>query len=204
MRIIENKMIKKIPKEKKRLIVGATGASGIPILQKCLELIKEEEDYESWLILTKSGELTCKQESCLSVEVIKKLADYCLNPEEIGAEPASGSFKTCGMLVVPCSMKTVAGIRSGYADNLLLRAADVTMKEQRPLVLAARETPMSAIHLRNLYELSMIPGVHIIPPMLTFYQEPENIDEMVYHIAAKLLEPFGIEAKEYKRWNGLS
>lgn len=204
MRIIENKMIKKIPKEKKRLIVGATGASGIPILQKCLELIKEEEDYKSWLILTKSGELTCKQESCLSVEVIKKLADYCLNPEEIGAEPASGSFKTCGMLVVPCSMKTVAGIRSGYADNLLLRAADVTMKEQRPLVLAARETPMSAIHLRNLYELSMIPGVHIIPPMLTFYQKPENIDEMVYHIAAKLLEPFGIEAKEYKRWNGLS
>ena len=204
MRIIENKMIKKMPKEKKRLIVGATGASGIPILQKCLELIKEEEDYESWLILTKSGELTCKQESCLSVEVIKKLADYCLNPEEIGAEPASGSFKTCGMLVVPCSMKTVAGIRSGYADNLLLRAADVTMKEQRPLVLAARETPMSAIHLRNLYELSMIPGVHIIPPMLTFYQKPENIDEMVYHIAAKLLEPFGIEAKEYKRWNGLS
>lgn len=204
MRIIENKMIKKIPKEKKRLIVGATGASGIPILQKCLELIKEEEDYESWLILTKSGELTCKQESCLSVEVIKKLADYCLNPEEIGAEPASGSFKTCGMLVVPCSMKTVAGIRSGYADNLLLRAADVTMKEQRPLVLAARETPMSAMHLRNLYELSMIPGVHIIPPMLTFYQKPENIDEMVYHIAAKLLEPFGIEAKEYKRWNGLS
>ena len=204
MRIIENKMIKKIPKEKKRLIIGATGASGIPILQKCLELIKEEEDYESWLILTKSGELTCKQESCLSVEVIKKLADYCLNPEEIGAEPASGSFKTCGMLVVPCSMKTVAGIRSGYADNLLLRAADVTMKEQRPLVLAARETPMSAIHLRNLYELSMIPGVHIIPPMLTFYQKPENIDEMVYHIAAKLLEPFGIEAKEYKRWNGLS
>lgn len=204
MRIIENKMIKKISKEKKRLIIGATGASGIPILQKCLELIKEEEDYESWLILTKSGELTCKQESCLSVEVIKKLADYCLNPEEIGAEPASGSFKTCGMLVVPCSMKTVAGIRSGYADNLLLRAADVTMKEQRPLVLAARETPMSAIHLRNLYELSMIPGVHIIPPMLTFYQKPENIDEMVYHIAAKLLEPFGIEAKEYKRWNGLS
>ena len=204
MRIIENKMIKKIPKEKKRLIVGATGASGIPVLQKCLELIKEEEDYESWLVLTKSGELTCKQESCLSVEVIKKLADYCLNPEEIGAEPASGSFKTCGMLVVPCSMKTVAGIRSGYADNLLLRAADVTMKEQRPLVLAARETPMSAIHLRNLYDLSMIPGVHIIPPMLTFYQKPENIDEMVYHIAAKLLEPFGIEAKEYKRWNGLS
>ena len=119
MRIIENKMIKKISKEKKRLIIGATGASGIPVLQKCLELIKEEEDYESWLVLTKSGELTCQQESKLSVEEIKKLADYCLEPEEIGAKPASGSFKTCGMLVVPCSMKTVAGIHSeGGRRNL--------------------------------------------------------------------------------------
>ena len=97
MRIIENKMIKKISKEKKRLIIGATGASGIPVLQKCLELIKEEEDYESWLVLTKSGELTCQQESKLSVEEIKKLADYCLEPEEIGSKNASGYFKTCGM-----------------------------------------------------------------------------------------------------------
>lgn len=204
MRIIENKMIKKIPKEKKRLIVGATGASGIPLLLKCLELIREEEDFESWLIMTKSAKVTCEHEINLPAEMVQNLADCSLEPEQIGAEPTSGSFKTCGMLVVPCSMKTVAGIHSGYADNLLLRAADVTLKEQRPLVLAARETPMSAIHLRNLYELSMIPGVHIIPPMLTFYQKPENIDEMVYHIAAKLLEPFGIEAKEYKRWNGLS
>ena len=139
----------------------------------------------------------------MSVEEVKKLADHSLDSEEIGAKPASGSFKTCGMLVVPCSMKTAAGIHSGYTDNLLLRAADVTIKEQRPLVLAARETPMSSIHLRNLYELSMIPGIRIIPPMLTFYHKPENIEEMVYHIAAKLLEPFGIEAKEYRRWNGL-
>lgn len=95
------------------------------------------------------------------------------------------------------------GIHSGYADNLILRAADVTVKEQRTLVLAARETPLSGIHLRNLYELSMLPGVRIIPPMLTFYHKPESIDDMVYHIAAKLLEPFGIEAKEYRRWNGL-
>lgn len=107
------------------------------------------------------------------------------------------------MVIVPCSMKTIAGIHSGYAENLLLRAADVTIKEQRPLVLAARETPLSPIHLRNLQELSMMPGVRIIPPMMTFYHCPESIDEMVYHLAAKLLEPFGIEAKEYRRWTGL-
>ena len=194
---------KKTDKVKKKIIVGASGASGMPLLIKCLELIKEEEDYESWLIMTNSAVLTCEQEARMSVEKVKQLADHSLNPEEIGAKPASGSFKTCGMLVVPCSMKTVAGIHSGYTDNLLLRAADVTIKEQRPLVLAARETPMSSIHLRNLYELSMISGIRIIPPMLTFYQKPENIEEMVYHIAAKLLEPFGIEAKEYRRWNGL-
>lgn len=107
------------------------------------------------------------------------------------------------MLIVPCSMKTIAGINSGYTDNLILRAADVTIKEHRTLVLAARETPLSSIHLRNMHELSKIPCVRIIPPMMTFYNMPENIDDMIYHIAAKLLEPFGIEAKEYRRWKGL-
>ena len=107
------------------------------------------------------------------------------------------------MLIVPCSMKTIAGIHSGYADNLILRAADVTIKEQRTLVLAARETPLSPIHLRNLQELAMIPGVRIIPPMMTFYHRPDGIEDMVYHIAAKLLEPFGIEAMNYRRWQGL-
>ena len=188
---------------KKRIVVGATGASGLPILIKCLEIIRKNPDYESYLIMTPSAELTLRQETALTPEDIKKMADHSLSPEEIGAKPASGSFRTEGMLIVPCSMKTVAGIHSGYADNLLLRAADVTIKEQRTLVLAARETPLSGIHLRNLHELSMLPGVRIIPPMMTFYHKPESIDDMVYHIAAKLLEPFGIEAEEYRRWNGL-
>lgn len=131
------------------------------------------------------------------------MADHTLSPEETGAGPASGSFQTAGMLIVPCSMKTVAGIHAGYGENLIQRAADVTIKEQRPLVLAARETPLSPIHLRNLMELSMIPGVRIVPPILTFYHRPESIDEMVYHVAAKLVEPFGIEAKEYRRWSGI-
>lgn len=187
----------------KRIIVGATGASGIPVLVKCLELIREAVDFESYLIMSSSAKLTLGQETELSVEEVERLADYVLQPEEIGAGPASGSFCAEGMLIVPCSMKTIAGIHSGYADNLILRAADVTVKEQRKLILAARETPLSAIHLRNLQELAMIPGVRIIPPMMTFYHNPKSIDEMIYHIAAKLVEPFGIEAKEYKRWSGM-
>lgn len=188
---------------KKRIIVAATGASGMPILIKCLELIREQEEFESWLIMSGSAALTLSHESILSAADVEKLADVILKPEEIGAGPASGSFQTEGMLIVPCSMKTIAGIHSGYAENLILRAADVTIKEQRKLVLAARETPLSVIHLRNLHELSLLPGVRIIPPMMTFYHMPETIDEMVYHVAAKLVEPFGIEAKEYRRWNGL-
>ena len=175
---------------KKRLIIGATGASGMPILIQCLKLMKEQDDFESYLIMTDSAKLTLEHETKMKIEEIEQLADHVIDSREIGAGPASGSFKTEGML-------------SGYADNLVLRAADVTIKEHRPLVLAARETPLSAIHLRNLQELAMIPGVHIIPPMMTFYHMPETIEEMTYHIAAKLLEPFGIEAKEYRRWTGI-
>lgn len=123
-----------------------------------------------------------------------------LSSKRLKASPTS--TRTEGMVIVPCSMKTAAGIVSGYTDNLLLRAADVTIKEKRPLVLAARETPMSEIHLRNLYELSRMSNVWIVPPMMTFYQKPESIDDMVTHLAAKLLSPFGVEVKEYRRWKG--
>lgn len=188
---------------KKRIVVAATGASGMPLLIKCLELIREAPDYESYLILSDSAKLTLSHETRLSAQEVEEMAGFVLHPSDIGAGPASGSFKTEGMLIVPCSMKTVAGIHSGYAQNLILRAADVTIKEQRKLILAARETPLSGIHLRNLSELAMLPGVRIVPPMMTFYHMPETIDEMVYHVAAKLVEPFGIEAKEYRRWNGI-
>lgn len=188
---------------KKKIVVASTGASGLPILQDCLQIIKSVPEYESVLIMSKSAVLTLEHETNWKKEDIEKLTDQVYSPEQIGAGPASGSYKTAGMLIVPCSMKTVAGICSGYTDNLILRAADVTIKEQRPLVLAARETPLSSIHLRNLYELSKIPGVRIIPPMLTFYHRPENIQEMIHHIAAKLLEPFGIETEGYRRWEGI-
>lgn len=188
---------------KKRIIVGATGASGSTLLIRCLQLIGEAPGFESWLVMSSSARLTMEEEMEMPFSEAEKLADHVLEPGAIGAGPASGSFRTEGMLIVPCSMKTAAGICSGYADNLILRAADVTIKEQRTLVLAARETPLSVIHLRNLSTLAGIPGVRVIPPMMTFYDHPENIDDMVSHIAAKLLEPFGIETTSYRRWEGV-
>lgn len=188
---------------RKKIIVGATGASGAILTVQVLKLIREAEKFESALIMSEGAKVTLKAETDISYEDICTLADEVLEQDDIGAGPASGSYETAGMIVVPCSMKTLAGIHSGYAENLLLRAADVTIKEQRPLVLAVRESPLSPIHLRNMQEISVIPGVHIIPPMMTFYSRPKTIDEMVYHCAAKLVTPFGIQAPQYKRWNGI-
>lgn len=190
--------------DKKWILTAATGASGFPLLTACLQIIRESGMFQTGLILSASGALSLKQELHMEPEQLYPLADRVFAPSDISAQPASGSWECAGMLIVPCSMKTVAGIHSGYTDNLILRAADVTIKEHRPLVLAARETPLNPIHLRNMYELSMLPTVRIIPPMMTFYHQPKSIEEMVYHIAAKLTEPFGIKAKEYRRWNGLS
>lgn len=187
----------------RRIIVGATGASGSPLLIQCLQLIREADGFTSALIMSDSAALTLSCETDYTREQVEALADEVYTPDQIGAGPASGTFPAAGMLVVPCSMKTLAGIHSGYAENLLLRAADVTLKEQRPLVLAVRESPLSPIHLRNMQELSMIPGVRIIPPMMEFYTRPESIEEMTYHVAARLVAPFGIEAPKFHRWEGV-
>lgn len=187
---------------KKKIIVGVSGASGMPVMVECLKLIRKHPEYESGLILSDSAKITIKKETDFEISKIEAMADEVFSMNEIGAGPASGSYQTEGMLIVPCSMKTVAGIHSGYGENLILRSADVTIKEQRPLVLGVRETPFSGIHLRNMQELSLMPGVRIMPLMMTFYHRPKNIEEMVYHMAAKLVEPFGIEAEKYRRWNG--
>lgn len=119
---------------KKRILVASTGASGQPLLIKCLEIIREQPEFESWLIMSDGAKLTLAQETDIPLAEAEAMADHVLTPDEIGAAPASGSFKMEGMLIVPCSMKTAAGIAAGYAGNLILRAADVTIKEQRTLV----------------------------------------------------------------------
>ena len=188
---------------KKNIVVAATGASGMPILKNVLELLRENGGYHILLILSDSAKLTIETELDIPVSDIEALADHVLPLNAIGATIASGSYPAEGMIIVPCSMKTVAGIATGYTDNLILRAADVTLKEKRPLVLATRETPLNSIHLRNMEELSRMQNVWIIPPVMSFYSKPKTIDEMVYHIAAKLVSPFGVQAPGYKRWEGV-
>lgn len=184
----------------KRLIVGISGASGAPLAVALLKALKKT-DIQTHVVITHGGELTLKQECGL--EGLGDLADVLYDNHDIGAGPASGSFKTMGMIVIPCSMKTVAGISSGYSDNLLLRAADVTLKERRKLLLVARETPFSAIHLRNLYELSQM-GAVILPPMLSYYHKPESVEEMTHHIVCKVLDQFDIKALDFRRWEGMT
>lgn len=186
--------------KKSRIIFGVSGASGAPIAAACLRVLKQFPDYESHLIMGEGAAETIEHETEYSVDAFTKLADHCYDLRQLGASPASGSFETAGMIIVPCSMKTLAGVHSGYGDNLLLRAADVTIKEQRKLVLVTRETPLSPVHLRNMSQLSMIPGVTIMPPMLTFYNQPKSIEDMIHHLVGKILGRFGLEVKGFKRW----
>lgn len=189
--------------DKKRIIVGISGASGMPL---ALELLRQlqgrREKIETHLLYTDGAVQTCAGRPDRSLEQLEKMADYVHDNHNIGAAPASGSFRTDGMIVVPCSMKTVAGIASGYSDNLLLRAADVTLKERRRLVLVTRECPLSSIHLRNMYELSRM-GAVILPPVLSFYNHPDSLDCCVKHITGKILDLFGMEGEGYHRWEGM-
>lgn len=186
---------------KSRIVVGISGASGIPVAVEILTILKQEQDYEVHLIISKSGMVTIEYESDYSVQEIQELADYVYSTDDIGAAIASGSFVTHGMLIVPCSMKTIAGIACGYSDSLLLRAADVVLKERRKLVLLVRESPFSSIHLKNMLEVSYS-GADILPMMMTFYNKPRDIKDMVHHIACKCLERFGVDVHGYKRWDG--
>lgn len=184
----------------KRIVIGISGASGIPIATEVLRALKEQPEWQSSLVMTNGAERTIELETSYSTEQIRELADECYELNNIGASIASGTYKTEGMIVVPCSMKTVAGIASGYSDNLLLRAADVTLKERRKLVLVTRETPFNTIHLRNMLELSQM-GAIILPPMLTFYNKPQNMEDMVNHIAGKILDVFDIDYQKLRRWS---
>ena len=185
-----------------RLIVGISGASGAPIAVELLRrLRKNHPEIETHLVITRGGAMTLAQETDTTLDELRSLVCVCHENDAIGASIASGSFKTKGMVVAPCSMKTTAGIVSGYSDNLLLRAADACLKEGRKLVLCARESPLSTIHLRNLYELSRM-GAVILPPMLTYYQQPEQVEDMTRHIVGRLLDQFGLDCPGFRRWEG--
>ncbi len=185
----------------KRILVGISGASGAPIAIRLLKRLKENQDVETHLIMSDSACLTIEQETEYSVQQVQSLADVVYDIKKIGARPASGSFQIDEMIIVPCSMKTVAGIAGGYSDNLLLRSADVMLKEGRPLFLVARESPLSPIHLRNLHELSMM-GVRIIPPMVSYYQGYKTIEEWTNNFVERLLDKMEIQ-NNVKAWDGM-
>lgn len=183
----------------KRLIVGMSGASGAPLTVELLRQLQSHHDIETHLIITQGAELTLAQETDLSLAELKALADVTYDSGSIGARPASGSFRTLGMVILPCSMKTLAGIATGYADSLLLRAADVTMKERRPLVLVPRECPMSTLHLRNLCTVSEL-GAVVVPPVPAWYRRPETIEDVNRQIVGRVLFALGLD--DVPEWEG--
>jgi len=184
---------------KKRLVVGMSGASGAILGIELLKALKGCPEWETHLVVSRGAEETILLETDYKPAEVADLAHKVYQIGDIGGNIASGTFKTEGMVIVPCSMKTVAGIASGYSDNLLLRAADVTIKENRKLVLVARECPLNTIHLRNMLLLSEL-GAIIMPPMLTFYNKPHSIEDFNRHIIGKILDRFGIELNGFKRW----
>ncbi|AIC95557.1 UbiX family flavin prenyltransferase [Shouchella lehensis] len=185
-----------------KLIIGVTGATGAPIAIRLLETLKELK-VETHLVLSKWAAVTISQETSYSVQDVKALADYTYSSEDQAAAISSGSKRMDGMMIVPCSMKTLAAIRVGLADNLVARAADVMLKERKPLLLMTRETPFNTIHLENMTELSRM-GVTIFPPMPAFYNQPKSIDDIIDHLVYRALDQFGIDHQWNKRWEGLN
>ncbi len=184
-----------------RLIVGISGASGVIYGIRMLEVLKEQPDVETHLVISNGGKLNIAIETDWAVKDVEALADEVHSDQNLAASIASGSFKTGGMVVAPCSMKTLSGIVHSYADNLVARAADVVMKENRPLVLMPRETPLHAGHCRMLHEAALM-GITIAPPMPAFYNEPQSIDDLINHNVGRVLDLFDIDSSIVKRWAG--
>lgn len=183
-----------------RLIVGISGATGIIYGIRLLEALQELQ-VETHVIMSRWAQENLRLETTYSMDDIFRLATYYYDNTQLGAAVASGSFKTDGMAVVPCSMKSLAAIAVGYSENLLQRAADVIIKERRKLVLVPRETPLSPIHLENMLKLAKT-GVVIMPPMPAFYNKPASILEIVDHHVGKILDQFALDNQLVKRWNG--
>lgn len=182
-----------------RLIVGITGATGAVYGIRLLEVLRDK-GVESHLVVTEWGERTIALETKYSVEYVKSLASQVHSPSDLAASISSGSYPVKGMAIVPCSMKTLSAIAHGYSESLVARAADVTIKEHRPLVLVARETPLSAIHIENMLNLSRL-GVTVMPPMPAFYFRPRSIDDLVNHLVGKILDRFEIDHDLFPRWD---
>jgi polyprenyl P-hydroxybenzoate/phenylacrylic acid decarboxylase-like protein len=187
---------------KKRLIVGITGATGAVYGVEILKVLNSVSEWESHVILSDAGALNLWHELGMKRKELEKLADVAYHPKDIAATIASGSFLTDGMVVAPCSMKTLAGVAHAFSDNLITRAADVILKERRRLVLMTREAPLNLAHLRNMAAVTEMGGI-IFPPVPAFYAKPKSIDELVAHSVARVLDLFGVHSATLARWQGM-
>ena len=190
-----------IDNKSERLIVGMTGATGAIFGVRLLQVL-EGSAVETHLVMSKWATRTLIHETPYTVEEVKQAADFYYASNDLGASISSGSFLTKGMVVAPCSMRTLAAIAQGAGDNLIHRAADVILKERRKLVLVARETPLSDIHLENMLKLSRM-GAVILPPVPAFYNHPRAIDDIVNHTVMRILDQFDIHMDVAARWDGL-
>lgn len=188
------------PTTPRRLVVGITGATGIVYGIRALQVLREL-GIESHLVVSKAGEMTRDYETDLSREQLHSMADVVHPIGDFGASIASGSFQTIGMLIAPCSVRTLAEVASGVTTTLLTRAADVTLKERRKLVLMVREAPLHAGHIRNMLSVTEMGGI-IHPPVPAFYTHPETIQDIVDHSLGRALDCFGIEMPDMPRWDG--
>ena len=185
----------------KRLIIGITGASGVIYGIRMLEQLKAVDDVETHLIMSEYGRLNVEIETTHTPEYVESLADVVHKVKNQAASISSGSFKTDGMVIAPCSMKTLSGIAHSSAENLVTRAACVVLKERRPLVLMPREAPLHLGHCKLLYEAAQL-GAVIAPPMPAFYNHPQTIDDLINHTVGRVLDLFDIDIGTLKRWEG--
>ena len=185
----------------KKIIIGISGASGSIYGIDLLKKLKQVEGIETHLVMSDWAKENIKLETDYQPEEVEKLADFVYDDHNLGASIASGSFRDDAMVVAPASMKTVAGISVGFDDDLIIRAAGVMLKEQRKLILVPRETPLSAIHLENLTKLAKL-GVQIIPPIPSFYDHPQTIQDIIDHQSMKVVDALGIDNEIGRRWNG--
>ncbi len=185
-------------KDRQKLIIGITGASGIVYGVRMLQVL-QATPIETHLVMSKSAELTLGYEMDIKLSEVQSLADEVHSAKNIGASISSGSFPTMGMVIAPCSIRSMSEIASGITSTLLTRAADVVLKERRKLVLMVRETPLHTGHLRTMTALSEM-GAIIAPPLPAFYNKPETIDDLVDHSVGRVLDLFGIETDIVKRW----
>jgi polyprenyl P-hydroxybenzoate/phenylacrylic acid decarboxylase-like protein len=187
---------------KKRLIVGITGATGAVYGVELLKALNALEDWESHLVLSDAGALNLWHELKMRRKDLEKLAFAAYSPKDIAAAIASGSFLTEGMVIAPCSMKTLAAVAHAHADDLVSRAADVVLKERRRLVLVPRETPLNLAHLRNMTAATEM-GAIVMPPVPAFYAMPKTIEDLVAHTVARILDLFGVHSPRLARWQGM-